>query len=212
MAKENVIPDNNKMRKPTAKKDFSLTDFKKKVGGEDVPQKPLEWLKCNIEKATGLPGIPMGYATLARGFTNTGKSTILAEVLVAAQNRNILPILIDTENNMGRNRLKRMGFDWENDFFMYIDNDYLLDNFGKAADKNRSEAAIEDLGACVNYFLDLQDNDELPFDLLFVIDSFGTLDCVRSINALDKGSSDNNMWNAGAFEKTFKYLLNNRIP
>ena len=207
-----MIQENDKTRKPIAKKTFSLSDFKKKIGGEDVQQKPLRWIKCNIQESTGLPGIPMGYTTLARGFTNTGKSTILAEALVNAQKDGIFPIIIDTENNMGRNRLKRMGFDWDNDFYLYIDNDFLLENFGKKQDPKRSEASIEDLGSCINYFLDLQDNDELPYDILFGIDSFGTLDCIRSINAVDKGSSDNNMWNAGAFEKTFKYLLNNRIP
>ncbi len=38
-------------------------------------------------------------------------------------------------------------------------------------------------------------------NLVFIIDSLGTLDCIKTINAHDKGSSDNNMWNAGAFEK-----------
>ena len=103
-----------------------------------------------------------------------------------------------------------MGFDWDN--AIYIDNDYLLEHFGKKQDKNRSEAAIEDMATCINYYLDLQDSGELPVDLFFGIDSFGTLDCIKSVNAADKGSSDNNMWNAGAFEKAFKYLLNNRIP
>lgn len=68
------------------------------------------------------------------------------------------------------------------------------------------------MATCINYYLDLQDSGELPVDLFFGIDSFGTLDCIKSVNAADKGSSDNNMWNAGAFEKAFKYLLNNRIP
>ncbi|MFW5847374.1 MAG: hypothetical protein ACOCVF_00445 [bacterium] len=207
-----MVEENKKTRRPTAKKNFSLNDFKKKIGGEDVPQKPLTWLKCNIQEATGLPGIPIGYATLARGFTNTGKSTILAEALVDAQKQGIFPIIIDTENNMGRNRLARMGFDWDNDFYLMIDNDFLLENYGKKQDPKRSEASIEDLGSCIHHLLDLQENGELPYDLLFAIDSFGTLDCIRSINASDKGSSDNNMWNAGAFEKTFKYLLNNRLP
>lgn len=207
-----MVVENDKTRKPVAKKTYSLNDFKKKIGAEDIPQKPLKWIKTSLKEATGLPGIPMGYSTLARGFTNTGKSTVLAEAIVEAQKMGILPIIIDTENNLGRNRLKRMGFDWDNGFYILIDNDFLLTNYGKKVDKNRSEASIEDLGNCINHFLDLQDNGELPYDLLFGIDSFGTLDCIRSINAIDKGSSDNNMWNAGAFEKTFKYLLNNRIP
>lgn len=205
---------NKKKRKPVAKKDFSLKDFKKKIGGEDIPQKPLEWLYMGDawKENTGLPGIPLGYTTLARGFSNSGKSTLLAKALVEAQKKGILPIIIDTENNMGRNRLEKMGFNFDDDFYIYIDNDYLLENYGKKQDKNRTEATIEDMAVCINDFLDMQENGELPFSLFFGVDSFGTLDCIRSVNAADKGSSDNNMWNAGAFEKSFKYLLNNRIP
>lgn len=211
------VPINKSPKKPTKKKSFSLSDFKKKTNTVNVPDKELKWLKCSpaLQKATGLPGFPVGYVSLSRGFTNTGKSTSLSEAVVDAQKQGILPIIIDTENNIGRKRLELIGFDWgENDdgFYIMIDNEYLLQNFGKKQDKNRNEASIEDLGACINHFLDLQDAGELPYDLLFAIDSLGTLDCIRTINAQEKNTSDNNQWNAGAFEKAFKYLINNRIP
>ena len=208
------IPENNKTRKPTAKKSFSLDDFKKKNGLGDVPDKPLQWIPLSpaMKDATGLPGFPMGYVSLARGFSNTGKSTAVCEALVSAQQNGVLPIIIDTENNLGRERLSKMGFDWDSGFFFEIDNEYLLENFGKKQNKNRKEATIEDMAACIHHFLDLQDAGELPYDLLFAIDSLGTLDCIKTVDAQAKDSSDNNMWNAGAFEKTFKYLLNNTIP
>lgn len=205
-------------RKPTPKKSFSLGDFKKKIGGEEIPDKPMEWIKCSsaIKSATGLPGIPKGYVSLARGFSNTGKSTIACEAAVSAQKMGILPIIIDTENNIGMKRLKLMGFEWEDNnpdnFGLYIDNDYLLQNYGKVQNKNRNEAAIEDMGAFVTDILNKQDNGELPFDLIFIIDSLGTLDCIKSVDAMEKDTSNNNMWNAGAFERAFKYLINNRIP
>lgn len=206
------IPDNK--RKPTLKKTFSLSDYKKSNGFEDVPDKPLEWILASksLQSATGLPGFPKGYASLARGFSNTGKSTALCEALVSAQKMGILPIIIDTENNLGRERLAKMGFDWDNDFFIEIDNETLLEKWGKKQDKNRTEASIEDMAECIKYYLDEQKSGRLPFDLLFGIDSIGTLDCIKTINAQEKNSNDNNMWNAGAFEKAFKYLLNNTIP
>lgn len=212
-----AVPKNQAGRKPTGKKTFSLSDFKKKTNTQNVPDKPLRWLKCSesLQEATGLPGFPLGYVALSRGFTNTGKSTSICEGIVDAQKQGILPIIIDTENNIGRNRLELMGFDWgeeDEGFYIMIDNEYLLQNFGKKQDPKRGEAAIEDLAACINHFLDLQENGDLPYDLLFAIDSLGTLDSVRTINAHEKNSTDNNMWNAGAFEKSFKYLINNRIP
>ena len=206
------IPTNAGKRKPTAKKKFSLDDFKKKTGTQKVSDKPLTWYKTSeaLQKATGLPGFPRGYVSLSRGFSNTGKSTSVTEAAVAAQKMGDLVIFIDTENNIGDSRLKLMGLDVDN--IIMIDNEYLLENFGKPKDKNRSEAAIEDMAECISHFLNLQDAGELPHNLCFIIDSIGTLDCIKTINAHDKGSSDNNMWNAGAFEKSFKYLLNSRIP
>jgi len=207
------IPSPKGARKPTVKKSFSLDDYKKKIGGEDVPDKPLEWYKCSsaLQRSTGLPGFPKGYVSLARGFSNTGKSTAICEGLVAAQKEGALPVIIDTENNIGRNRLELMGFDWNGEYIL-IDNEFILEHFGKKQDKTRNEASIEDMAEAIKFLLLEQSVDNLPKDLVFGIDSIGTLDCIKSINAQEKNTSDNNMWNAGAFEKSFKYLLNNTIP
>ncbi len=214
MAKTNdSVPANDKVRKPTAKKEFSLDNFKKKIGGEDVPDKPLQWIVLSegFKKATGLPGFAKGYVNLARGHSNTGKSTAVCEGIVSSQKMGDFVIIIDTENNLGKDRLKSMGFDWDGNYLM-IDNEYLLENFGKKVDKDRKEASIEDLAKCFYYFLDLQESGELPFDITFAIDSIGTLNCSKTINAQEKDESQNNMWNAGAYEKAFMNLLNNTIP
>jgi len=222
MAKELVhlseadnVPENNKMRKPVAKKTFSLDNYKKKIGAEKVPSKPLIWIPIDdaLQEATGMPGVPKGYVTLFRGYSNTGKSTALMRSIVNAQKMGVLPIIIDTENNIdeGNERLKLMGFDWNGDYIL-VKNKFLLDNFGKVQDKDRKEAAIEDLAKAHYYFLDQQAAGNLPFDLYFAIDSIGTLNCIKTINALEKNDSDNNMWNAGAYEKAFMSILNNTIP
>lgn len=200
-------------KKATEKKSFSLENFKKKINGADVPDKELEWLQCSpaFQKATGLPGFPKGYVSLSRGFTNTGKSTSVSEAVVSAQKMGILPILIDTENNLGRERLQNIGFDWNGEY-LDIDNDYLLENYGKKKKKEKREASIEDLADCCHHLLDLQEAGELPYDLLFMIDSLGTLDCNMTIEAKSNDTNQNNMWNAGAFERAFKSLVNYRIP
>lgn len=207
------IPSNERVRKPTPKKNFSLDNFKKKIGGEDVPDKPIEWIKLSdgFKKATGLPGFAKGYVNLVRGHSNTGKSTALCEGIVSAQKRGDFVIIIDTENNLGRDRLSLMGFDWDGNY-LYIDNEYLLENFGKIQDKDRKEAAIEDMAKFIYYILDLQNEDDIPFDITFAIDSIGTLNCIKTVNALEKDESQNNMWNAGSYEKAFMNLLNNTIP
>ena len=112
---------------------------------------------------------------------------------------------------MGEERLAKMGFDLNGNFFK-MDTEFLLKEYGRKKDKNRNDAAIEDMADAIHHFLNEQESGNLPYDLIFLVDSLGTLDCIRSINSQEKGSSDNNMWNAGAFEHAFKSILNNRIP
>jgi hypothetical protein len=207
------IPKGGK-RTPTKKKSFSLNDYKKNHGLDLVEDKPLTWYKTSkaLQGATGLPGFPKGYVSLARGFSNTGKSTSVSEAAVSAQKDGDLVIFIDTENNIGKKRLTKMGLDINAENVMFLENEHLLDQFGKIKDKNRSEASIEDMADCITHFLNLQEAGDIQNNICFIIDSLGSLNCIRSINAYDKGTSDNNMWNAGAFEHAFKYLLNSRIP
>lgn len=217
MANKNNASDDliTNKRKPTPKKSFSLDDFKKKSGAIDVASKQLTWIKIDdaLTEATGMPGIPRGYVSLLRGYTNTGKSTALMKCIVNAQKIGDLVIIIDTENNIdiGNERLTLMGFDWNGEYIL-VNNKFLLDNFGKVQDKSRNEASIEDLAKAMYYFLDQQLAGNLPYNLCFAIDSIGTLNCIKTINALEKNESDNNMWNAGAYEKAFMSMLNNTIP
>jgi len=216
MAKKKVeeVPLNTS-RKPTPKKSFSLDDFKKKIGAAEIPSKPLQWIPIDdgLREATGMPGVPIGYVTLFRGYSNTGKSTALMRSIVNAQKMGQFPIIIDTENNIdeGNKRLTLMGFDWNGEYLL-VNNKYLLENFGIVQDKTRKEASIEDMGKAIYGFLDMQKSGQLPRDIFIAIDSIGTLNCIKTINALEKDDSDNNMWNAGAYEKAFMSLLNNAIP
>ena len=215
MAKETEkeVPSNLPIRKPIPKKTFSLDDFKKKVGVVDIPDKPLQWIKIDdaLEEVTGLPGFPKGYVSACCGFSNSGKSTAVALGIVNAQKMGLLPIIIDLENNLSKYRLTTMGFDWNKEH-IFIDNEYLLEHFGKVSDKNRNYASIEDLANCVRFFLREQDAGNLPFELAFGIDSIGTLNCNKTINAAEKNETDSNFWNAGAYEKEFMYLFNDIIP
>lgn len=201
---------------PTAKKNFSLDNFKKQINNKEEPDKEVQWFKMSDawQKETGLPGIAKGYITLFRGFSNTGKSTALCEAIVAAQKSGVLPIIIDTENNLSRERLKLMGFDWDNGFYIEVDNQYLLEEIGlkKKKDFTPQEGTIEDMAECINFFLNKQEAGELPYDLFFAVDSIGTLDCDQVAKARVNDSTQNNQWNAGAYEKSFKGAINYRIP
>jgi len=213
--KKDDIPVNDRSRKPTPKKTFSLDDFRKKVGAPIIESKPLQWIPIDdgLKEATGMPGVPKGYVTLFRGYSNTGKSTALMRSIVNAQKMGDFVIIIDTENNIdvGNKRLTMMGFDWDGEYLL-VNNKFLLENYGIKQDKNRKEASIEDMAKAVYDFIDMQKSGQLPRDIFIGIDSIGTLNCIKTINALEKDDSDNNMWNAGAYEKAFMSLLNNTIP
>lgn len=209
--------DLQKKPKPTAKKVYSLDDFKKKINNKEEPDKEVEWFKMSDawQKETGLPGIAKGYISLFRGFSNTGKSTALCEALVSAQKAGVLPVIIDTENNLSRERLTLMGFDWDSGFYVEIDNQFLLEEIGlnkKSKGFKPEEGTIEDMADCINMFLNKQETGELPYDLFFAIDSIGTLDCDATAKGRVNDSAQNNQWNAGAYERSFKGILNYRIP
>jgi hypothetical protein len=68
------------------------------------------------------------------------------------------------------------------------------------------------MAKCMYFFVAEQAAGKLPYDILFAIDSIGTLNCIKTINAAEKNDTDNNMWNAGACEKSFMSFLNNTIP
>jgi hypothetical protein len=207
--------NSKRVKKPTEKKTFSIDKFTEQFkGGFELNDKQLQWyiLADAFQKEVGLPGFPMGYVSLVRGYSNTGKSTAIMEAIIDAQRKGHFVVIIDTENNLGKVRLKLMGFDESKKNYLYINNDFLLENYGKVRNPEIRQACIEDMAEFIHDILDEQESGGLPFNILFAIDSLGTLDCLRSVKAMEAETSDNNMWNAGAFEKHFKPIINNRIP
>ena len=220
-----------KKKAPIKKKDFGgLAAFKKDNGFKNtVKDKELEWIPFNESwhEALGIPGIPKGYLTLVRGYSNTGKSTSAYEAAASCQKRGIIPVIIDTENNWDWDHAKNIGLEFEpvadeygeiidyEGHFIFIDNDALLDRYGtfdhdegKHKKESRSEAVVEDVSMLIDDLLELQANGQLPYELCFIWDSIGSLNCMRCV----KSKTKNNMWNAGALETAFKAILNHKIP
>lgn len=75
--------------------------------------KPMDWLVMPkaFQEATRLTGFPIGYVSMIGGFSDTGKTTIINHVLVAAQRQQFIPVIYDTENNMDWRYLTDMGFE-----------------------------------------------------------------------------------------------------
>jgi hypothetical protein len=191
------------------KSKFDLSSFKEKKGlKQNVKFKEQEWIPLStaFQDVTSIPGIPTGHIVLLRGHSDTGKTTALLEAAVSAQHRGILPVFIITEMKWNWEHAKQMGLEvnevvdektgeitnFEGNF-IYVDRETIH--------------SIEDVAGFVLDLMDEQKRGNLPYDLLFLCDSIGSVPCEMSI----KSNKNNNEWNAGAMSTQFGNSVNQRI-
>jgi hypothetical protein len=188
---------------------FNLNAFKEKKGlKQNIKFKDQEWIPLSpaFQDVTSIPGIPMGHIVLLRGHSDTGKTTALLEAAVAAQTRKILPVFIITEMKWSWDHAKMMGMEvkevinketgevenYEGNF-IYVDRETIN--------------SIEDVAGFILDLIDEQKKGNLPYDLLFLWDSIGSVPCEMSI----KSNKNNNEWNAGAMSTQFGNSVNQKI-
>lgn len=190
-------------------KTFDLDTFKKsKFLDKSVKFKPQRWIPLSkaFQDVISLPGIPMGHITLLRGHSDTGKTTAMLEAAVNAQKMGVLPIFIITEMKWNWDHAKQMGFELNEvvdeetgeivdykGFFLYIDRGSLN--------------TIEDVAGFIADLLNEQAQGKLPYDLLFLWDSVGSIPCRLSVES----NKNNNEWNAGAMSQQFGNFINQKI-
>jgi hypothetical protein len=220
-------------KKKIEKKDFSISDLKTKMGlgSQTVAEKELAWIPFNeaFHDALGIPGVPRGYTTQFRGFSDVGKSTGIYETIAGAQKLGDLVVIFDTEGSFSWSHARDIGFKFEDVYgedpnepidhvgdFMYLGNGDLLDlyeNFDHSKSimgtkPLRYIPVIEDIAKCMNDLLDQQAKGELDRNITFVWDSIGSISCYQSAIS----NTNNNQWNAGALGRSFESILNFRIP
>jgi len=199
------VPSNELVRKPTAKKTFSLDDFKKDIKmDKGVKFKKRKWLpiknvlgKSAFCEATGLQGVPANDVVNIIGHTDSGKSTLLLEIAYSCQKNNVLPVFIITELKFAWEHLKTMGIEFveevnEETGEVTYNGDFLF------IDRSQFNT-IEQMGDKINQLLNYQKDGKLPRDLCFLIDSIGTIQSEMSYTK----DSTNNEWDAGAISRVF---------
>jgi hypothetical protein len=191
------------------KNNFDINKFKSKKGlDRNIKFKDQEWIPLSpaFREITSVPGIPMGHIVLLRGHSDTGKTTAMIESAVSAQQNNILPVFIITE----------MKWNWEHAIQMGLEIDIQKDpDTGEVTNyegnflyvDRETINSIEDVAAFILDLLDEQKKGNLPYDLLFLWDSIGSVPCEMSI----KSNKNNNEWNAGAMSTQFGNNVNQRI-
>ena len=187
---------------------FSLDKFKKgkNLGQSSSNFKPQAWINFSepVKEMLEMPGIPKGHITLVRGHSNTGKTTLLIEAAIEAQKTNVLPVIIITEMKHSWEHWSAMGFDLGETVDEEGNKSY--DGFFLYADREQLQS-IEDVASFIADLLDEQKKGNLPYDLLFLWDSIGSIPCQMSI---DK-NTNSPMWNAGAMSQQFANFINQRI-
>lgn len=188
--------------------DFDLDSFKNKKGVISTTKfKDPDFIELSeaLRDAINLPGVPMGHITLIRGHSDTGKSTTLAEIAVSAQKRKILPVFLITEMKFGWEYYIKQGFEMTH---IKDTEGNIIDHKGFFIYADRSTLkTVEDMASFIYDLLEEQEKGNLPFDLIFLIDSIGTTPCQMSV---DK-KSNNPMWNAGAYSQQFGNFINQKI-
>ena len=225
------------MAQPLKKKEikkFDVNAFKKKISSAPVADKPMEWILMPkaFQDALHIPGIPAGYMSGVRGWSDTGKSTIKNCLIAAAQKQGILPIIFETEGNFDFKYAIDCGMeatpvegvdeetgemkivDYEGSFILFNNAaicDYCGDmdySTGTKKSTKRTVAVIEDIAYIINDLIDKQESGELPMPLLFVWDSVGSIGSWKSYTS----KAGNNMFDAGALSVAFNNIINARIP
>jgi hypothetical protein len=188
---------------------FDLTKFKeKKMLNSNVKFKEQKWIPLStaFQDVTSVPGIPMGHIVLLRGHSDTGKTTAMIEAAVSAQKMGVLPVFIVTE----------MKWNWEHAIQMSLQvNEIIDESTGEILNyegnfiyvDRETLHTIEDVAAFVLDLLDEQKKGNLPYDLLFLWDSIGSIPCEMSV----KSNKNNNEWNAGAMSTQFGNSVNQKI-
>ena len=170
--------------------------------------KPDAWLPLSpaFNKVIELPGLPKGQITLLRGLSDTGKSTALWEAAVEAQRQGDLVVFIITELKFSWDRLIKLGFETTEEVdeetgeiihtgdFIFVDRTTL--------------PSIETIGAFMMDLFSEQEKGKLPYNLTFLVDSFGSVPCDMALNL---GKNDNR-WNAAAMSSTFANFINFKFP
>ena len=188
---------------------FSLDKFKQNKGlASNVKFKDQKWIPFSpaLQETLSIPGIPMGHVVMVRGKSNTGKSTTSIEVAVNAQKMGVLPVLIITEMKHDWNHWKTMGFEIND--VVNEETGEIIDQDGFFLYRDRSTLnSIEDIAAFIIDLLVEQKKGNLPYDLLFIWDSVGSIPCQMSIEQ----GKNNPMWNAGAIATQFGNFVNQQI-
>jgi hypothetical protein len=176
------------------KKEISLDSIKGKYSTK-TKYKDESYYNCGeaFYEACGLPGPVMGGINMFLGHSNSSKTTAMILAAADAQKKGHLPVFIITEKKWSWSHAVEANQTEEGDWDgMFIFND--------------SFDYIEQATDFINEIIDAQEKGDIPYNLLFLWDSVGSIPCKMTFDG--KGGKQHN---AAAFADKIGMGLHSRI-
>ncbi len=180
------------------KKSFSLDDIKGKFSTK-TKYKAESYYNCGeaFYEACGIPGPVMGGINMMLGHSNASKTTAMILAAADAQKKGHLPVFIITEKKWSWSHAVELGLQAEQDADGNWDGHFIF---------NDSFDYIEQATDFINSILDTQEAGDIPYDLLFLWDSVGSIPCKMTFEG--KGGK---MHNASALSDKIGMGIHSRI-
>jgi hypothetical protein len=164
------------------KKEITLESIKSKYSTK-TKYKPESYYNCGeaFMDACGLPGPIMGGINMFLGHSNSSKTTAMILAAADAQKKGHLPVFIITERKWSWKHAVELGLeaeqteegDWDGMFIFNDSFDY-----------------IEQVTDFINDLIDAQEKGDIPYNLLFLWDSVGSIPCKMTYDG--KGGKQHN--------------------
>jgi hypothetical protein len=161
------------------KREFKFDDIKSKFSSK-TKYKPESFYNCGeaFMEASGLPGPVMGGINMFLGHSNSSKTTAMILAAADAQRKGHLPVFIITEKKwnwehaveLGLEATKNEDGEWEGMFIFNDSFDY-----------------IEQATEFINEVLNAQEKGDIPYNLLLLWDSIGSIPCKQTFDGAGGG-------------------------
>lgn len=161
------------------KKEIGLDSIKSKFSTK-TKYKPETFYNCGepFMEACGLPGPVLGGINMFLGHSNTSKTTAMILAAVDAQKKGHLPVFIITEKKWSWEHAIELGLQAEKNEFGEYDGMFIF---------NDSFDVIEQATDFINQILDAQEKGDIPYNILFLWDSIGSIPCQMTFDGKGGG-------------------------
>jgi hypothetical protein len=142
--------------------------------------KPESFYSCGTAfmDACGLPGPIMGGINMFLGHSNTSKTTAMILAAADAQRKGHLPVFIITEKKWSWEHAIELGLQAEKNESGEWDGQFIF---------NDSFDVIEQTTEFINDIIDAQERGDIPYSLLFLFDSIGSVPCQMTFDGKGGG-------------------------